>query len=287
MISCGSESRPVNALSTSRLTSSPRYDPDQTNDERHGYDNLLLMCSIHNKVVDDDEATYTVDRLKKMKADHEAESTPIQEAEIRIAVELLFAGDGITTTQARDISVTATNPQNSVIAGVYQNIVHNHGPTSGPPAESPKSPSFVFVFGSPLGDNNSASWMMVLKHYGPGPAHNCTVDFYDKDRINIRREWLLKNPASPFPPPGLVGEFRQQVRISEAGPEGSLPMFNWTPLDPDRQHYSASISSRDGVFVENWEVTRVNGCLRSKVTIQRGPQWIAEESQFRSSNLQA
>jgi hypothetical protein len=252
----------------------PRYDPNQTNDERHGYDNLLLMCSIHNKIVDDDEATYTVDRLKKMKADHEAESTPIQEEDIRIAVALLVAGDGMATSQARDISVTATNTQNSVIAGIYQNIVHNHGPTSGGPAKSPISPSFVFVFGSPLGDNNSARWMMMLKHYGPGPAHNCTVDFYDRDRINIRHQWLLKHPDSPFPPQDLVGEFRQQIRISEAGPEGPLPMFNWTPLDPDRQHYSASISSRDGVFVENWEVTRIDGCLRSKITIERGPQWI-------------
>jgi hypothetical protein len=232
------------------------------------------MCSIHNKVVDDDEATYTVDCLRKMKADHEAESILAQEEDVRVAVALLVAGDGIATAQARDIRVTATNPQNSVVAGVYQNIVHNYGAASGAQIEPPKSPCFGFVFGSPLGDNNSANWMMMLKHYGPGPAHNCTVDFYDKDRINIRNEWLLKHPDSPFPPPDLVGEFRQQIRISEAGPEGPLPMFNWTPLNPDLQHYSASISSRDGVFVENWEVTRVNGCLRSKITIERGPQWI-------------
>lgn len=75
----------------------PRYDPKQTNEERHGYDNLLLMCSIHNKVVDDDEATYTVDSLKQMKADHEAESTPIQEENIRIAVGILVSGDGTVT----------------------------------------------------------------------------------------------------------------------------------------------------------------------------------------------
>jgi hypothetical protein len=254
----------------------PRYDPKQANEERHGYDNLLLMCSIHNKVVDDDEATYTVDCLKQMKADHEAESTPIQEEDIRIAGALLVSGDGTVTAQAGDISVTATNPQNSVIAGVYQNIVHNYGPesASSAPAVSPKTPSFVFVFGAPLGDNNSATWIMTPKHYGPGPAHNCTIDFYDKDRINIRHEWLVKHPDSPFAPPDLVSDFRQQLRISEAGPEGPLPTFNWTPLDPDRQHYTASISSRDGVFVENWEATRVNGHLRAKITIERGPQWI-------------
>jgi hypothetical protein len=231
----------------------PRFDPKQTNDERHGYENLLLMCSIHNKVVDSDEATYTVERLKQMKADHEAKSTSISEENVKLAVELLVSGEGTATTLAGDITVTATNPQNSVVAGVYQNIVHNYGSQSAPSAAAAavQIPNFVFVFGTPLGDNNSATWMMMLKHYGPGLAHNCTIDFYDKDRINIRREWSLKHPDTPFPPADLVGEFRHQTRISEAGPEGPLPSFNWTPLDPDRQHYSVSISSRDGVFVEN------------------------------------
>jgi hypothetical protein len=36
----------------------PRYDPDQTDKERHGFDNLLLLCGDHHKVVDADPATY-------------------------------------------------------------------------------------------------------------------------------------------------------------------------------------------------------------------------------------
>jgi hypothetical protein len=162
-----------------------------------------------------------------------------------------------------------------VIRG-YQSIVHNYPaePASGASLASRQTPNLVFVFGAPLGDNNSKTWMMMVKHYGPGPAHNCRIDFYDKDRINIRHHWSVKHPDSPFPPADLVGEFRHQVQIAEAGPEGPLPTFEWTPLDPDHQHYSASISSRDGVFVEEWEVTRVDGHLRAKVTIERGPQWI-------------
>jgi hypothetical protein len=254
----------------------PRYDPTQPNKERHGYDNLLLMCSIHNKVVDDNEATYTVELLKQMKADHEVGSMPIADENIKLAVELLVSGEGTATTQTRDITVTATNPQNSVVAGVYQNIVHNYGSQSASttPTTAPQIANFVFVFGAPLGDNHAATWVMMLKHYGLSSAHNCTIDFYDKDRINVRREWLLKHPDSPFPPADLVGEFRHHVRVPEAGPEGPLPFFNWTPLDPDRQHYSVSIGSRDGVFVEDWEVTRVDGHLRAKINIERGPHWV-------------
>jgi hypothetical protein len=57
--------------------------------------------------------------------------------------------------------------------------------------------------------------------------------------------------------------------------EGAVGSFRWNPLDPNSQHYTVSISCRDGVFVEKWEVMRVNGVLRSAITIEHGPQWIA------------
>src|SRR4051794_32830103 len=47
-----------------------RYDTSQSNEERHGYDNLLLMCNVHHKVIDDDETAYTVERLVQMKINH-------------------------------------------------------------------------------------------------------------------------------------------------------------------------------------------------------------------------
>lgn len=136
-------------------------------------------------------------------------------------------------------------------------------------------PSLVFTFGVPLGDNDSASWLMMLRHFGRKPAYNCNLDFYDNDRKNVEHQWLLKNPGSPFPPPGLaMGASQKHIHIAETGPEGSAGNFTWNPLDRDRQHYSVSISCRDGVFVERWEVTRVDGILRSKITIEHGPQWI-------------
>ena len=138
------------------------------------------------------------------------------------------------------------------------------------PQPEPK-PNLVFVFGAPLGDNASAEWIMMVKHFGPSSAHNCKVDFYDDDRINIKHEWLVKHPNIPFAPKELAGEFRTQIDVGEVGPEGSTVNFRWRPLYPDSQHYSVNISCRDGVFREHWEITRVNGVLRSKVTIEKNP----------------
>ncbi|MBN2023636.1 MAG: tetratricopeptide repeat protein [Pirellulales bacterium] len=50
-----------------------RYDASQTNRERHGFDNLILLCGVHHKIIDDDGQTYTVDRLREMKATHETQ----------------------------------------------------------------------------------------------------------------------------------------------------------------------------------------------------------------------
>lgn len=49
-----------------------RYDPKQTDEERHGFDNLLLMCPIHHDIIDDDDVKYIVAKLKQIKAEHEA-----------------------------------------------------------------------------------------------------------------------------------------------------------------------------------------------------------------------
>lgn len=139
---------------------------------------------------------------------------------------------------------------------------------------SQQSPSFLFMFGVPLGDNDSAAWLMMLRHYGPNPACNCEIAFYDRDRKNIEREWLLKHPDVPYPPPGLVGESQKRIHVIETSPEGRAGNFVWHPLDPNRQHYSVSITCRDGDFEETWEVTRVNGVLRSSIAVERGQQWI-------------
>lgn len=51
----------------------PRYDSSMTDDERRGFDNLILLCDEHHVMVDnkDNESIYTTILLKKWKSDHE------------------------------------------------------------------------------------------------------------------------------------------------------------------------------------------------------------------------
>ena len=59
----------------------PRFEPNQGDEERHGFDNLILMCSVHHKIIDAHEnlAIYTADQLRALKRQHEqvARTTPM------------------------------------------------------------------------------------------------------------------------------------------------------------------------------------------------------------------
>ena len=49
----------------------PRHDPSYPPEHQDAYENLILLCRVHHKMVDDQAATYTTDILRKMKSNHE------------------------------------------------------------------------------------------------------------------------------------------------------------------------------------------------------------------------
>jgi hypothetical protein len=51
--------------------SAPRYDLAQDDRDRHGFENLVLLCNVHHKVIDDGPGEFPVDRLVTMKQQHE------------------------------------------------------------------------------------------------------------------------------------------------------------------------------------------------------------------------
>lgn len=88
------------------------------------------------------------------------------------------------------------------------------------PITSTETPSFVFVFGAPLGENDSPVWIMMLKHYGPYTAYNCDIVFTDDDRKNIEHQWLVEHPDSSFLPVGGVA-VASEFSYSRGGARGS------------------------------------------------------------------
>jgi hypothetical protein len=49
----------------------PRYDPDFSKSKIDSYSNLILLCRVHHKGIDDQSATYTAESLRQVKANHE------------------------------------------------------------------------------------------------------------------------------------------------------------------------------------------------------------------------
>lgn len=68
----------------------PRYDAKQSDLQRHAFENLILLCSRHSKIIDSQPATYPVDRLVEMKARHERDGNiELSAADARAALRLL------------------------------------------------------------------------------------------------------------------------------------------------------------------------------------------------------
>lgn len=86
----------------------PRYDPGQTNLARHGFDNLIVLCGAHHKIVDQQVSEYTVERLSEIKRNNEraAGDAGIPEMIIKKLFERLkieFADAGATLENRRGL----------------------------------------------------------------------------------------------------------------------------------------------------------------------------------------
>jgi hypothetical protein len=99
----------------------PRYDATQSGAERHGAANLILLCGTHHTVIDDDPEAYTVDRLLRMKADHEDHASPITDSDTVEAFGMLI-----------DQSVRSHNQS----GGITAHTVNLHAPPSSGVAET-------------------------------------------------------------------------------------------------------------------------------------------------------
>lgn len=112
-----------------RSPDGPRYDPNQTEEERHGFENLVLLCRNHHKEVDDDPCKFTTDWLLRVKHQHEQNgSIELDQREARLARLLLeshlrMLASGVAQPSVKQI---ATGKNITQVAGDY----HQHGATT-------------------------------------------------------------------------------------------------------------------------------------------------------------
>lgn len=96
-----------------RSEGGPRFDPEQSDAERHGFENLLLLCPTHHKVIDDDDVAYTTERLCAMKLEHENTTGQVPEPTDSIAQAILVSSHnqrGGITANVVNINVSSSNP---------------------------------------------------------------------------------------------------------------------------------------------------------------------------------
>lgn len=111
---------------------SPRYDPRQTEDERHAASNLMLLCSTDHTRIDTDPAKYTVEFLMQRKEAHERIANPeIQPVDVARAERLIWKYElrvngpvSVETIHANTLNISAPRrrstklvPPSDVIAG--------------------------------------------------------------------------------------------------------------------------------------------------------------------------
>jgi hypothetical protein len=85
--------------------------------QRNAYDNLILLCPTHHAVIDDDDQTYTVERIHKMKSDHEAGKAPAPEQQTSRIAELFVQ-------QAPNVALSGGVAASVIHAGTF----HVHQP---------------------------------------------------------------------------------------------------------------------------------------------------------------
>ena len=90
-----------------------RYDPAQSGAERQGYENLILLCRRHHKLIDSDTIEFSVAKLLAMKQEHEQlAGRPESTADAFSAKRLLDAMDRITISDNKGTVVIAGSGSN-------------------------------------------------------------------------------------------------------------------------------------------------------------------------------
>ncbi len=111
----------------------PRYDPNQSDNERRAYDNLILLCRDHHAAIDMQPEIYTVDILEGMKHEHEKNvsrserSTDLHSA--KLLINLFVSNQGPIETQ--NIAVNSPGAVQAKVVNIRSGKKANIKPPDG------------------------------------------------------------------------------------------------------------------------------------------------------------
>ena len=191
-----------------RSPGGPRFDPNQSSEERNAFENLILLCRNHHKVVDADPNLYTVDALLDIKAIHgNVAGRPEQESDRFFAKILINDAHRVTVTnnsgnvavnspgaiQGRNITVKTTRSKVSVNAPpgtigadqqasrYVQHLIRRYNEFAG--SDSTRKAAFSYgAISRNIASNFGSDWRLL-------PLEKATAVFaYLQERISKTRQ---------------------------------------------------------------------------------------------------
>lgn len=183
----------------------PRYDAGQPDAERHGFENLLLLCGPHHDVIDKEKSNeWTAARLRSMKTAHEAtvESHPPDEG--RVCEQLMRN----TTLYEQGIRVGTVHAHTVQMA---QGDIHNY------PAAPPKVEK----------ERQTAPWEEVR-------AKMVRI-------VDARQQDTRYRSAEVHVEPGLSLHGRDPRSDQPPFIEGNLPWARINAVPPDKEQFTLGI----------------------------------------------
>jgi hypothetical protein len=149
-----------------------RYDPDQSDEKRHSFDNLVLMCPIHHKVIDDDPDSYSVSRLTMIKQTHEAAHVGSAEPSDAVVNQLLLS---VAVDGAVHGSLIASQQQSG---GQVAHTITNIG--------TQPAPMLIFqIWPNESDDNDVLQSDIRVANAGNGAALNITVHWEPAAEVKL------------------------------------------------------------------------------------------------------
>jgi hypothetical protein len=111
-----------------------RHDPLQTAAQRQGFNNLIVLCANHHRIVDSDETTYTRPALRAMKRVHEATATEEFIISDRQAEKIAaFLGGAVTAIAFGEIAREVANVVRAIHDALPKSGAESKETTRGPP----------------------------------------------------------------------------------------------------------------------------------------------------------